>query len=72
LHPLNFLLRFLRRQFSSGRSRIKRGRECRCTTVATAVDRHSDLPFPHTRDATTVLYSTAYDDNWAESDLRTQ
>jgi len=36
------------------------------------VDGDSDLPFPHTRDATTVLYSTAYDDNWAESELRTQ
>jgi len=39
---------------------------------ATAVDGDSDLPLPYTRDATTVLYSTAYDDNWAESELRTQ
>ncbi|MFN5313123.1 MAG: hypothetical protein ACK5FF_01585, partial [Planctomyces sp.] len=30
------------------------------------------LPLPHTRDATTLLCSTAYDDNWAESELRTQ
>jgi len=36
------------------------------------VDGDSDLPFPHTRDATTLLCSTARDDNWAESELRTQ
>jgi hypothetical protein len=30
---------------------------------ATAVDGDSDLPLPHTRDATTLLCSTAYDDN---------
>jgi hypothetical protein len=30
---------------------------------ATAVDGDSDLPLPHTRDATTPLCSTAYDDN---------
>jgi len=30
---------------------------------ATAVDGDSDLPFPHTRDATTLLCSTAHDDN---------
>jgi hypothetical protein len=30
---------------------------------ATAADGDSDLPLPHTRDATTLLYSTAYDDN---------
>jgi hypothetical protein len=36
------------------------------------VDGDSDLPLPHTRDATTLLCSTAYDDNWAESELRTQ
>ena len=39
---------------------------------ATAVDGDSDLPLPHPRDATTLLCSTAYDDNWAESELRTQ
>ena len=39
---------------------------------ATAADGDSDLPLPHTRDATTLLCSTAYDDNWAESELRTQ
>jgi len=30
---------------------------------ATAADRDSDLPCPHTRHATTLLYSTAHDDN---------
>ncbi|MFN9294864.1 MAG: hypothetical protein ACK6EB_42855, partial [Planctomyces sp.] len=30
---------------------------------ATAVDGDSDLPLPHTPDATTLLCSTAYDDN---------
>ncbi|TWW08755.1 hypothetical protein E3A20_21150, partial [Planctomyces bekefii] len=30
---------------------------------ATAADGDSDLPLPHTRDATTLLCSTAYDDN---------
>ena len=30
---------------------------------ATAVDGDSDLPLPHTRDATILLCSTAYDDN---------
>jgi hypothetical protein len=30
---------------------------------ATAVDGDSDLPLPRTRDATTLLCSTAYDDN---------
>ncbi len=30
---------------------------------ATAVDGDSDLPLPHTRDATTLLCSTAHDDN---------
>jgi hypothetical protein len=30
---------------------------------ATAVDGDSDLPFPHTRDATTLLCGTAYDQN---------
>ena len=39
---------------------------------ATAVDGDSDLPLPHTRDATTLLCSTAYDDYLAESELRTQ
>ena len=36
------------------------------------MDDDSDLPCPHTRHATTLLYSTAYDDNWAESELRMQ
>jgi hypothetical protein len=30
---------------------------------ATAVDGDSDLPLPHTRDAITLLCSTAHDDN---------
>ena len=30
---------------------------------ATAADGDSDLPLPHTRHATTLLYSTAHDDN---------
>ncbi|MFO0534994.1 MAG: hypothetical protein ACK524_09915, partial [Planctomyces sp.] len=29
----------------------------------TAADSDPDTPLPHTRDATTLLYSTAYDDN---------
>jgi hypothetical protein len=39
---------------------------------APVADRDSDLPLPHTRNATTLLPYTAYDDNWAESELRRQ
>ena len=43
---------------SSGESELSRH-----PRHATAADGDSDLPLPHTRDATTLLYSTAYDDN---------
>ena len=40
--------------------------------IDAAVDHISEVPLPHTRNATTLLCSTAHDDNWAESELRTQ
>ncbi|HBC60211.1 MAG TPA: hypothetical protein DC058_03205 [Planctomycetaceae bacterium] len=36
------------------------------------MDSDSDLPLPHTRNATTLPGSTAHDDNRISSELRTQ
>jgi len=45
-------------QSSSGETELSRH-----SRHATAVDGDTDLPFPHTRDAITLLCSTAHDDN---------